>query len=82
MDIEDRIREIKTAVQNAERMKARAEVQRDQAKASVKESVERLRSDFGVSSIQEARDLRDRLQNKLNLRLEEIQEVLDSFSRG
>lgn len=74
--IEQRISSIKQKLSDAERRKARAEVQRDQAKESFKNAVGRLQSIFQVSSIEEAKSLLDDIQTQLDEVLCEVEGTL------
>lgn len=74
--LEERIVSIKQKITEAERRKARAEVQREQAKGSFKTAVGKLQSTFQVTSIDDAKELLEGVQTKLDVLVSSVEETV------
>lgn len=80
-NLEERIISIKQKITEAERRKARAEVQREQAKGSFKTAVGKLQSTFQVASIDDAKELLEGVQIKLDVVVSSVEDMLCNIER-
>jgi|JI10StandDraft_1071094.scaffolds.fasta_scaffold189962_2 hypothetical protein len=71
MNTDEKVRQLKSEIEQVSRAAARAELERDQAKASVVKLREKLKSDFGVSTSEEAKALLVELETALSSALED-----------
>jgi uncharacterized protein YqfA (UPF0365 family) len=76
MALEDDLRQIRTRISAARTKQARAEVQRDEARAKVAQAKTVLKDEFGVSTNAEIKAKRDELQADLDTATEEIKRAL------
>lgn len=77
MDLEQEIRELKTRLENAGRMRSRAEYEREQALQSVANAKRTLQDEFGVGSLEEAKDLLVLLRTELQQCITEVKQALE-----
>lgn len=80
MEIEQEISELKVRLDQATRARSRAEFEKDAARASAEKAKQTLRDDFGVESVEEARDLLGRLREDLQGQVSRIKATLDGLS--
>jgi hypothetical protein len=81
-NIEERIIAIKQKIADTERRKARAEIQREQAKETFKSAIDKLESIFHVTSIEEAKELLEGVQSKLDEVLLSVESTLDRLEEN
>lgn len=79
-DVEQEIRELKTRLDNAARARSRAEFEKDAAKASAEKAKQTLREEFGVSSVDEAKEMLESLRGELSDLVREIKSTLDGLA--
>lgn len=79
MNIDEEIRIIKLKIDEANKIKTRAEIQRDNARATLDLVVGRLKDEFGVNSLEEAQALKLRFEDSLKEKIEEIKLELKAF---
>lgn len=75
-DREGRIRQLRAAVQQASAQRARSEVQLEQAQARAAEVSAKLKSQFGVSTLDEARAKLAELRASVDSLLGQAEEAL------
>jgi hypothetical protein len=78
-DMDSQIRDIKDSIAAADKLRTRAEVQKEQMREAVKRIVGQLQDDFKVSSLDEAKNLRDMLRSRVDDKLAEVESSLASF---
>ncbi len=71
MSVDEQVRQLKTEVEQIARNATRAELERDQAKASATQLREKLKTEFGVSTSEEAKALLLQLEGDLATALED-----------
>jgi len=71
VNTDEKVRQLKLEIEQVSRAAARAELERDQAKASVVKLREKLKNDFGVSTSEEAKALLASLESGLASALED-----------
>ena len=69
MDVDEKVRQLKSEIEQISRAAARAEMERDQAKASVVKLREKLSTDFGVTTSPAAKELLAQLEQSLSVAL-------------
>lgn len=74
--LEDQIREIRTAISAVQGRKVRAAVELENAQDRLRTAKDTLKTEFGVSTTAEAREMLDRLQNELNEALVAVEVAL------
>lgn len=77
MAIEDQLRELRTAISQAQGRKARAQVELDNAEARVEEASKTLKEDFGVETKEQAREKLTELQAELDAAVAEVEAALE-----
>jgi len=75
--IEDKIREIRTAISQVQNQKARAAVELDNAKSRLKEAREALKTEYGVVTADDAKAKLTELQSELNDIVSEVEKALE-----
>ena len=78
-EIDDQIARIKAKIDAGRIAKARADATRENAQAAEDSAMARLKEEFGVDSIEEARGKLGELQAEVNAYLKEITDVLDEI---
>lgn len=73
-DVEERLSTIRQKQQEAERRRARAEAQRDEALSRQQKAEKALKQEFGVETVEEAQRLLQELQQETEGVLAEIEE--------
>jgi hypothetical protein len=76
-DIEERLRAVKAGISAAALKRARAEGQAEMARASVAAARARLREEFGVTTPEEAKEVRSRLEAELERAISEVERSLE-----
>lgn len=76
MALEDNLREIRTRISNARTKQARAEVQRDEARAKVGQAKKVLADEFQATTNEEIKAKRAELQADLDAEIEKVQRAL------
>ena len=76
MALEDNLREIRTRISSARTKQARAEVQRDQARANASQAKTVLGDEFGVTTNEEIKAKRAELQSALDTQMEKVTTAL------
>ena len=69
-DVEDKIRELRTAISQATARTTRAQVEKEAAQTRLEEATRTLHEEFGVSTVPEAKAKLAELQQKLNEEIE------------
>jgi hypothetical protein len=77
MDIENELAEIRTGISNAQRKVARAKVEHENATERANEAKNTLIKEFELSSLSEAKETRERLEEELRTVLEKVKSDLD-----
>lgn len=78
-DIETEIKGLKLKIEEARRVKTRADLQRDSARATVDKIASRLKLEFGVNSLTEAQQLLESVDDDLRGKVGQIQDELHAF---
>lgn len=73
----DKLNDLKSKMQAAERKRARQEAELDNINSSLKEISSRLQEEFAVSSLDDAKQLQETLSEQLTEKLREIESELD-----
>lgn len=76
MAIEEKIREVRTAISQATARVTRAQVERDSAQARLDEADRTLREEFGVKSKEDARAQLIELQKQLQDEISKAEQLL------
>lgn len=77
----DQLLELKSLLEQVARDKTRIEMQRDQAGAELKQKVQELKSEFGVSNLTEANDLLTDIESKLDTEVSYVRDQLDQAKK-
>ncbi len=77
MDITERIADLQTRLEDAEKARLRAEGSRDAAQASAELAATELRQTFGIVSAEQAQDMLDQLRRELEEIIAQITKALD-----
>jgi hypothetical protein len=78
-NIDKEIAAIKTRIENAQLAKARAQVNKEAAQNKIDETLELLRTKFGVDNTQDARGKLEQLQATLAEKKTEVATILDRY---
>lgn len=76
MSVEEKIREVRTAISQATQRTTRAQVERDAAQTRLDEAKRTLHDDFGVATTEDARAQLKELQDKLQAEIAAAEEKL------
>jgi len=76
MDVETRLRQLTERAQELERKRAKKEADLDHARSQMTEIVKRLKGEFSVESLEEAKVLLTNLETHLDESLNELSEAL------
>lgn len=79
MTNDQRLADIQKRISQASQEEARAEVVRENARAQKLSALAALKEEFGVGSVDEAKELRQRLTETLNDNIERIEGILDDL---
>lgn len=78
--IDAEVNELKARAELATRKKHRAEADRDSARKGADNALRKLTEEFGVSSVEEAKDLMIQMQAELKASVAEVRQSLDSLN--
>lgn len=78
-DVDSQVAALKERANSASRAKMLAEVKVQQAKQSVEEASAILKEKFGVSSLEEAKELMAALRTELDSKVAEVSALMDEF---
>lgn len=78
-DIDAKIKDLKARTEEARRIKTKADLQRDNARATVDRVASKLKEEFGINSLAAADELLKEMDNELEERMNRIKEELRAF---
>lgn len=81
-DVLERYQELKKKKDELEKKKIELSVRLEQMRKDYKEIISSLKSDFNVSSLDEAKDLKDKMEKELNDKCVELKLKLDRFDEA
>lgn len=76
-DTLDALQEIKRTVADKERAKAKREADIDHLKARIRQDVERMKNEFGVASVEEARTKLADMERELDAEVQRARQLLE-----
>ena len=77
VDSDDRIRQLKTSIEQARLAQTRAELERDSANANVVKVRARLKEEFGLEDLAKAREVLARLETDLAKSIDDAYTTLE-----
>lgn len=80
-ETEQQISQLREQVTQAQQEQARAEVARDEARKEAEATLRTLQEEFGVSSVEEARALEDRLEADLSSEVARVRGLLEEAGK-
>lgn len=79
-DVDQQVNTIKTRIEVAQRKRARAEADQDAARAAADNALTQLKSEYGVSTVDEAKAMMAELQSELNACITQTRQSLDELN--
>lgn len=77
MAADDDIRAIRARVEQAHALRGRREAERDAAQATLNRAAGELKTEFGVTTLEEARAMRTQLEGELSAQVKAISDELE-----